>query len=308
MQQPRSAGQGWRPGTCAAAFFWILGGLLALAPAVAQSETLAPREDVTAVSGPSRLSTLGVPVERTSLGRIGLIGASGQPPPQPAAGAPGWWLRDGFTLSGSDFYRLNCRSCHGARGAGLPPEILPILDMVREMSSQLVRERMAAAGQPADAILAEQTAARARRALRDRLIHGGAKMIPFDHLAGRELDALLGFLYRLSGVPEADVPKEQRGDIRVRQSADRLGEHLAKGTCQICHDATADPARRPDRQGIPPLDAMTESYSLAGFLRGAHHEGSREGSGRGRGPRLDYLRDEELAAAYVYLIAYPPGD
>ena len=51
---------------------------------------------------------------------------------------------------------------------------------------------------------------------------------------------------------------------------------------------------------------MTEDYSLADFIRGAHHEGSGEGARRGRGPKLSYLSDEELMAAYVYLAAYPP--
>ncbi len=286
--------------------------LLALGPPVFAQTATAPVGEVTAASGPSQLSRLGQPLVGTSLGRIGLIGASGAPssPPAAAHDRPGRWLREGFELGGIDLYRFNCRSCHGARGAGLPPEILPILDMVRQMSSQLVREKMAAAGQSVDAELAERTAAGARRALRDRLAHGGAKMIPFDHLAGDELDALLGFLYQLAGVPAADAPSQQRGDPRVQQSAERLGEHLAKGTCQICHDATAASGASGLRHDpeIPSLAEMTADYSFAGFTRGAHHVGSTERAKRGRGPRLEYLTDDELAAAYVYLIAYPPGE
>ncbi len=311
-RQPHICPPPGQPGSRAAAMFGICWLLVLGPPAFAQAEAAAPVEAVTVASGPSQLSRLSLPLAGTSLGRIGLSGASGVPPSQPVAGAhdrTGWWLREGFELSGTDLYRLNCRSCHGARGAGLPPEILPILDMVRQMSSQLVREKMAAAGQPIDAELAKQTATRARRALRDRLAHGGAKMIPFDHLAGEELDALLGYLYQLAGVPAAHVPSRQRGDLRVRQSADRLGEHLAKGTCQICHDAAPSDASglRHDPE-IPSLAEMTEDYSLAGFTRGAHHVGSVEGSSRGRGPRLEYLTDDELAAAYVYLIAYPPDE
>jgi cytochrome c553 len=316
MTARRSDGipSGWRSGQRAVprvAPILVICCLLApCSAALAQAPAAAPHEEVTATSGASQLARLNLPLAGTSLGRIGLIGAAGapsSPPPAAPHDRPGWWLREGFSLTGADLYRLDCRSCHGARGAGLPPEILPILGLVREMSSQMVSEKMAASGQPADPALAEKTAARARRALRERLAHGGAKMIPFDHLAGKEFDALLGFLYQLSDVPEAEVPSQQRGDLRVHQSADRLGEHLAKGTCQICHDATSPSAGARHDVEIPSLAAMTEDYSFAGFIRGAHHLGTADRSGRGRGPRLEYLSDDELAATYVYLIAYPPG-
>lgn len=281
----------------AAAIHWIV-PLLLLPPLAAQD---APNEEVTSVSGPSRLSSLGLPLARTSLGRIGLVGGAAAEP-QATAREPGQWLREGFEASGADLYRLNCRSCHGARGGGLPPEILPIVNLVRETSSEYIKEKMAAEEQPVDSRLAEQMAANARRNLRARLLHGGAKMIPFDHLAEDEFEVLSSYLYELAEVPQHGGAKS------VHQPVDRLGEHLVKGTCQICHDATpspATPAGRPHDTDIPSLAQMTEDYSLAAFLRGAHHAGSAEGR-RGRGPKLSYLRDEELMAAYVYLAAYPP--
>lgn len=269
--------------------------LLVLVPALPAEE--APDGEVTATSGPSRLTSLGTPLARTSLGRIGLIGGGAG---DGDSGDPGRWLRDGFEASGADLYRLNCRSCHGARGGGLPPEILPIINLVQETSSEFIKQQMAAQKQPVDSALAEKMAASARRNLRARLLHGGAKMIPFDHLAAEEFEALAGYLYQLAEIPQASAPT-------VHQPADRMGEHLVKGTCQICHDAipSATAVRGPNPD-IPSLARMTEDYSLAAFLRGAHHAGSGEGSGRGRGPKLSYLSDEELMAAYVYLAAYPP--
>jgi len=93
-----------------------------------------------------------------------------------------------------------------------------------------------------------------------------------------------------------------------------LGEHVVKGTCHICHDA-AGPRPTPDAmlwQGvIPPLAVV-----LAANPRGTFIWKARKGSPvfegrpllnyRGRMPVFYYLHDEELAAAYDYLVAYPP--
>jgi mono/diheme cytochrome c family protein len=94
---------------------------------------------------------------------------------------------------------------------------------------------------------------------------------------------------------------------------DRLGEHVVKGTCHICHDATGP---RPSAQAmldgaIPSLESIMRDTSIADFAtkveRGAVAVmGAPPAPHRGRMPVFFYLTDNEIAAAYKYLHAYPP--
>ena len=93
----------------------------------------------------------------------------------------------------------------------------------------------------------------------------------------------------------------------------RLGEHVVKGTCHICHDAAGPrPARDAMlRKGaIPPIKAL-----LPTTRRSLHPEGpQRRASVRGTTvvplPRTDAglpLRaGRGMAAAYDFLVDYPP--
>ena len=93
----------------------------------------------------------------------------------------------------------------------------------------------------------------------------------------------------------------------------RLGENVIKGTCHICQDADGPrPSREAMLQGaIPPLTMLVADNPQVEFIRKAL-EGAPVTMGRlslpyrGRMPVFYYLRDEEIAAAYDFLVAYPP--
>jgi mono/diheme cytochrome c family protein len=294
-------------------------------------ETTASSPVVTPVKGPSWLDHLGLQVSQT---RMGEMGGSGPPPAgdrrepdvagvataspgplesimrrflsvfrsqpeQPAAFA------ETFQLAGADLYRLNCRSCHGPGGEGAPPAIKSLLDPVRAASPALLQERMKAAGHPITAAMAEQLASQAEAAIRDRLAHGGKQMPPFGHLRGDEVDALLGYLGQLAGLPPT-----ARTDMLVPQSAARVGEHLVKGTCHICHDATGPGGGHMAmmRGIIPSLASFPRQQSLDSVLRQVEYgsSGMMMMMGGQRMPALPYLTEEEVAAAYFYLAYYPP--
>jgi len=262
---------------------------------------------VAPVSGPSLLTKLKGGVDLTSLGRIGMIG---QVPaeieqrfadPDPSPDSPGWWLEDGFSLSGADLYRLNCRSCHGASAQGLGAAVPALIDPVKAASPEYVQERMEARGRSIPDELAEKLAARAELSLRHRLLKGGLVMPPFGHLKGKEVDALLEFLEAIAG-----VSKEQT-HLRVREPAERVGAHVVKSTCLICHDATAGRYRANSvDQAIPALDGITNDFSAREFVRKVRTGTPREGEPRGRMPQYTFLSEKELEAAYLYLMAYPP--
>ncbi len=130
-------------------------------------------------------------------------------------------------------------------------------------------------------------------------------MPPFRHLRGSEVRALLTYLRTLAGIPGASDRQ-----VQLTEPAARVGEHLVKGTCFICHDATG-----------PGRDAITASSgvvpSLASFLdqepvNVVVHK-VREGAPapgmlglRGEMPVFSYLTAEEVSAAYIYLMTYPP--
>jgi mono/diheme cytochrome c family protein len=286
---------------------------------------------VTPVSGPSVIARLGLSLSETRFGQNG--GTDGPPetartePPlteqAPGASPMGGMMREFFTrlrnhqetseilarpfvITGGDLYRLSCQSCHGPHGAGSPPEIPSYLDAVRGSSPTLIRQRIEARGQPADEAFVKELAAEGDRDLRNRLLKGGQKMPPFPHLEGAEVTALLHYLKQQAGVPEATA-----GQQTVSESIARVGEHLVKGTCHICHDATGPGSGHMMmmRGVIPSLASFPEEKSPDDLIRKVRYGASTTMGmmmGGARMPIFPYLTDEEVVAAYLYLEAYPP--
>ncbi len=288
---------------------------------------------VTAVAGPSWIEHLGLAVEDTAMGQMG---GDGPPPPtdrsEPdiADGGDGGGrmrfhsmmgrfmrsyraspeassaaLSESFSLAGEDLYRLDCRSCHGPDGKGAPPEIKSLLQPVRGASPSFVKARMQKLGRTIGDDMARSLAGQAEAEIRKRLAQGGKKMPPFGHLRGDEVDALLGYLGTLAGVE----PTERTGML-VPQSAARVGEHLVKGTCHICHAATGPGGGRMAmmRGIIPSLQSFPAQLSLASVERQVAY-GSAPMMMMMGGPRMPafpYLTEDEAAAAYFYLAAFPP--
>lgn len=285
---------------------------------------------VTTVAGPSWLKHLGLRVPQSRMGEMG--GTAPAPPtprhepeltqgitsdlssvmrrylsvfrsnPQQATQT----LNEPFMLAGEDLYRLSCQSCHGTDGKGAPPEVNSLIDPVEGTSTVLIKTRMGARGTPISDEFARQLAAEAEKTLRDRLQNGGKKMPPFRHLRGDEVDALIGYLQKLAGVPS---PKD--ANLLVRESAARVGEHVIKGTCHICHDATGPGGgHMMMMQGIiPSLASLPQDHSLGSVERQVQYGSSgmmRMMMGGETMPALPYFTEEEIAAAYFYLVEYPP--
>ena len=133
-------------------------------------------------------------------------------------------------------------------------------------------------------------------------------MPPLPHLDASDVDVLYAYLTEL-----AKVPDSQR-QSRLTASWARLGEHVVKGTCHICHDAVG-PRPSDDAmmlQGaIPPLAVLVADNPQVTFVSkvrsGAPVMMTRPSFHyRGRMPVFYYLQDQELAAAYDFLVAYPP--
>jgi mono/diheme cytochrome c family protein len=213
-------------------------------------------------------------------------------------------MNEKFLLAGADLYRLNCRACHGPNGDGSPPEITSLIGPVQGTSASLVEERMKKMGRPIGVEFAKELALQAEESIRQRLQNGGKKMPPFRHLDREETDALLQYLRQHVGAPESDGK-----EILVTQSVARVGEHLVKGTCQICHDATG-PGRGP-RMGmmrgiIPSLASFPYEQSMQSIVWQVA-EGSRPMiMGGQRMPAYPYITKDEAAASYLYLVRYPP--
>jgi len=322
--------------------YFALWGMTAVVVAWGIVSVRPPHEDgrsqesapvVTAVAGPSWLKHLGISdVTSTAMGRMG-----GTQPPVPsprrepqvstAQGRSGhgmsnilnriWRLfrsdnkeatgmmNETFMLAGSDLYRMNCQSCHGPNGVGSPPEIKSLIGPVQGASPDFIKERMEKLGRSISDEQARELAAGAESALRERLKNGGEKMPPFRHLRGDEVEALLQYLKELAGV--AGNGEKQ---ILVPQSVARVGEHVVKGTCRICHDATGPGGGRMAmmRGVIPSLASMPEEKSLQDVVRQVETGSSgmmmmMGGSGM---PPLPFITQEEAAAAYLYLLKYPP--
>jgi mono/diheme cytochrome c family protein len=159
-----------------------------------------------------------------------------------------------------------------------------------------------------DPAAARKMASQAEKTIRDRLRDGGERMPSFRHLHAAEVDAILDYLRELGGVRE-------RHGKPVVESVFRVGENVVRGTCQTCHAATGPGPR--DVVSIPAASEHHVRPSLAGIARELSLEQFeakvREGvaaspSGeRGVMPVFDYLSPEEVRAAFLYLVAYPPA-
>lgn len=264
-------------------------GLLAAAGLAAAVLAVSP--DTTPATGPSWLDKLGRNFDKSSLGRVGALGPNEQDPEFSAPVAKdGSWLRKGFQVRGADLFRFTCRACHGAGGRGMPPEILPLVNLVRATSADWQKQQ--GDGAVDRAKLAEKL-------LQHQITSGGRSMPGFNFLAGEESEVLLGYLERLAAIAD---PKHTDRTLEI--PVDRVGELIVKGTCQTCHEASAATGKRPRESPIPPLSGMTASHSARGFVAGARHRG--QAGLKGKGPEVTYLRDHELEAAYFYLTAYPP--
>jgi len=250
------------------------GRVAAITALVVAAPALAAAAGVTPPTGASPIAKLKTGVDWTAFGRAG-EGDSSAPPAHATAPTQGW-LDKGFSLSGGDLFRLDCRSCHGPDGQGARSGIPPIRGELAKGTSDL--------------------------AVRHRLVEGGQVMPPVSHLTDAETNLLLGYLRWMAAGAKGEQPAS-----RVEQPASRVGEHIVKANCQICHDAVRGPWRQPaDQQVVVPLAGMTQQLSVAEFVRKVRSGSPRAGDAHGRMPRFDYLSPEELEAAYVYLTAYPP--
>ena len=302
---------------------------------VKDKQTLDPADVVTPVHGPSWLKRLGIFDIRASA--MGEMGGYDPPPPSPrkepefpvstarygnsmGMGMGGMMGRsysnyrlspaeaerlmgERFFLAGSDLYRLDCRSCHGPDKNGLPPEINSLIGPFQGTSAALIETRMKKLGRPVGAEMAKELASQAEENIRQRLQNGGKKMPPFRHLDRKEVDALFHYLKAYVGAPES-----KGKEILVMQSVSRTGEHLVKGTCQICHDATGPGVGRMGmmRGIIPSLASFPWEQSMQSIVWQVELGSRRMMMGGQRMPAYPYITAQEAAAAYLYLLQYPP--
>lgn len=263
---------------------------------------------VTAVTGPSWLHHLNIPYGGTSLGRgAGRYGPGPNESSPPGRGSVPIVVRESVILTGGDLYRLNCQACHTAEGTGAPPEIKSALDLIRGSSLALVRQQLEREGMATNSPNVRAEVTKARTDLYRRIREGGQRMPPHNHLQTADIDVLYAYLTELAHAP--DAPPASRRTV----SWSRLGEHVIKGTCHICHDAVGPrPTAEAMLQGvIPPLNILRADNSQAAFIWKARNGAPLVTAHpsfhyRGRMPVFYYLQEEELAAAYDYLGAYPP--
>ena len=265
----------------------------------------APKDPtVTPVAGPGWLTRLGVTLSKTSLGR----GSGRYGPPEPtAAPAPSLGVPTDVALTGADLYRLNCQACHGLEGKGAPSEIKSAVDLVRGVPLDVLRAQLKAQHQPPGEAEARARPEHVRAEILQRIHRGGQRMPSREHLSAAEMDLLFTYLGVLAGSPQAGPAKHERVNWA------RVGQHVVKGTCHICHDAVGPrPTAEQMGQGkIPSLESLLSTKAVADFVIKARSGAPADLTGlgamhRGRMPVFYYLRDEEIAAAYVYLATYPP--
>jgi mono/diheme cytochrome c family protein len=192
---------------------------------------------VTLVEGESWLEHLHRALDETSMGKSsGVYGPAAPmpshwPPPHPALQLSNKFTGQSTTVYGSDLYRLKCQGCHGASGTGAPPEINSVIDPVRATSSRMYIERMKKVGMDVTWKDAALLAKQAKGMLLDRLHKGGTDMpSPDPYLTDAEVRSLFAYLRQLAGIPGAE--KQQ---VPVVEPPLRVGEHIVKSTCHICH-------------------------------------------------------------------------
>jgi mono/diheme cytochrome c family protein len=267
---------------------------------------------VTAVKGESWISHLHKKFSDTSMGKTYHFGPVAPMPGEKSAGGQeklslGFAART-MAYHGSDVYRLNCRGCHEESGHGTPPEINSVIDPVRATSVEVIMARMKKAGMSMSRANATLLAKQSNTALLDRFHKGGTDMPPFPQLSEPEIRALLAYLKQLAGVPGAE--KEQ---VAISESPSHVGEQIVKSTCHICHNAVG-PNPNPQQLlegAIPPLGTLTTRTSMPEFVRKVTagnpiSMGAPPMPFRGRMPVFDYLSEDEVANAYLYLTLYPP--
>ena len=218
---------------------------------------------VTAVEGESWIRHLRRSFNDTSMGRTWDLGP---PPPMPGEESPRWQMElsagyatQSVTLHGSDLYRLDCQGCHGGTGSGAPPEINSVINPVRATSVAVILERTKKTGQEMSRADAAGLAKQAKVLLMQRLHKGGEAMPPFPQLNELEIRSIVAYLEQLSEVPGAE-----RNQVAVKESPYRVGEHIIKSTCHICHSAAGpnpDPQQLLDG-ALPPLSTLTTRTSL----------------------------------------------
>ena len=285
--------------------------ILALTTSLLAQTSANQATKVTAVAGESWLSHLHRTFDETSMGKTGRLG-----PAEPEQEQTSAWLTNvssgvvpqTVTVRGADLYRMNCRGCHGEAGLGAPPEINSVINPVRAGSPALVMERMKKSGMSMSYAEAGKLAKQSQDALLERLHKGGEDMPPFSHLSEAEIRSLVVYLKQL-----ADVPGAKAEQLTVREAPVRVGEHIAKSTCHICHSASGpnpDPQQLADG-AIPPLSTLTKRVNQAQFVRKVTHGativmGTPPLPCRGRMPVFYYLSEEEAADVYLYLSSYRP--
>ena len=265
---------------------------------------------VTSVAGESWLNHLHRTFAETSMGKTGRLG----PTSRGGEETPGWQrrlsadsARQTVTLHGADLYRLNCWGCHGEFGLGAPPEINSVINPTRAASIVLIMERMKKLGMSMSWADAAELASQSKTSLLQRLHEGGTDMPPFPQLSEPEVRAIFAYLKQLAAVPGAE--KQQ---VAVEESRVRVGEHIVKSTCHICHNA-AGPNPNPEQLlngAIPPLNTLTTRTSLPDFDRKIRTGapivmGTPPSVFRGRMPVFYYLGADEVEDAYLYLRLFP---
>jgi mono/diheme cytochrome c family protein len=278
-------------------------------------QTVATSEvPVTAVRGESWISHLHKRFSDTSMGKTYHSGPAAPMPGEKSSGGQGKLSLDfaarTMAFHGADIYRLNCRGCHEESGHGTPPEINSVIDPVRATSVEVIMARMKKAGMNMSRANAALLAKQSNSALLDRFHKGGQDMPPFPQLSEPEIRSLIAYLRQLAGIPGAE-----RGQIAINESPSHVGEQIVKSTCHICHNAVGpNPSPEQIMDGtIPPLGTLTTRTSLPEFVRKVTAGnpiimGVSSMPFRGRMPVFDYLSEDEVANAYLYLTLYPPQE
>jgi mono/diheme cytochrome c family protein len=262
---------------------------------------------VTAVEGESWIRHLNRSFNETSMGKTWELG------PAPGGENSSWQLKlspfyatQTVTLHGSDLYRLSCRGCHGNLGYGAPPEINSIIGPVQSTSVAATMDRMKKSGREMSRSDVTAMAKESKVILLQRLHKGGESMPP-PSLSDAEIRSLIPYLEQLSDVPGG------KNQIAVKESSYRVGEHIVKSTCHVCHSATGpNPNPQQILEGaIPPLSTLTTRASLSDFVRKVTSGapiimGTPPTPYRGRMPVFLYFSQDEAAAAYMYLALYAP--
>ena len=270
---------------------------------------------VTPVSGESWLDHLGRRFGETSMGRSsGVYGPAAPSPSDWPQAHPRLPVSENFTaqptkLYGKDLFRMKCQACHGPEGKGAPPEINSVIDPVRATSAEMYVARMKKVGMDVSMSDAQKLAKQAEGTLLKRLRAGGTDMpSPNPYLTEAEVRSLYAYLRQLAVIPGAE-----KHQVAVVESPLRVGEHIVKSTCHICHGSVGhNPDARQLLNGdIPPLSSLTQRVSVNEFvtkvLRGAPVlEGSPAIPVRGHMPAFNFLAPDEVADVYLYLTRFPP--